>query len=285
MSKTLTWHCLTQTHMARIATLNDVASIKQALLDADTDSKAGYFSGATDSQRDVLLDLFYHCLRFARGNAMTAEKQSTLVSIVYTLHSEAMRRQASSKDAFVILEDLLIGHSVHRPPYSAAVFAVDDTKLIIDYLLGTYFRHYKLYLYAFSKRSELTVHSHALGEATERAIQPPPLAKAVPLAQWEAAQAEARRKAEEEQKRLDDIAAAKAAEEARQREIEAAGPPMPEGLRAQLTAIRQGVGKNSVEKLDEMDARLAALEAKLQAEAGKPSSAVGKTGARGPGRK
>ena len=285
MSKTLTWQFLTQLHMGQISANPDVANIKAVLLQADEDSKAGYFTGLGHSQREALLDLLYHALRFARSHGMTAEKQSTLISIVHRLHSEAMKSKAPAKDAFVILEDLLIGHSVHRPPYSAAVFAVDDAKAIIDYLLTTYFRHYKLYLYAFSSRSELFVTATTLGACNESPFAVPSLVSGVPLAAWEAAEAEASKKAEEERRVLQEAAEAAAAAEEARRQAELAGPPMPEGLKAQLAAIRESVAQTSDTKLSDLDMRLAAIEAKLQAEAAKPSSAVGGKGAAGRPRK
>jgi hypothetical protein len=279
MSKTVTWKFLAQSHMAQIGATSDVAAIKAVLLQADEDTKAGYFATLNDSQREAMLDLLYHALRFARSHSMTAEKQSTLVSIIHQLHTEAMRSKAPAKDAFVILEDLLIGHSVHRPPYSAAVFAVDDTKLIIDYLLSTYFRHYKLYLYAFSSRSELCITASTLGAANEAPFAVPPLTAAVPLTQWEAAEADAQRRQEERRRLEQEAAEARAAEEEARRQAELAGPPMPEGLRAQLGAIREQVSKTGHGKLEELDVRLAAIEARLQAEAAKPSSAVAGKGA------
>eukprot|EP00672_Neobodo_designis_P011508 CAMPEP_0174870554 /NCGR_PEP_ID=MMETSP1114-20130205/69888_1 /TAXON_ID=312471 /ORGANISM="Neobodo designis, Strain CCAP 1951/1" /LENGTH=272 /DNA_ID=CAMNT_0016105821 /DNA_START=32 /DNA_END=847 /DNA_ORIENTATION=- len=272
MSKTLSWTFLTQAHMAQVSATNDVAAIKAVLLRADEETKSGYFDGLSAGQREALLDFLYHGLRFARSHAMTAEKQSTLVAIMHRLHSESMRRKAPSRDAFALLEDLLIGHSVHRPPYSAAVFAVDDTKLIIDFLLNTYFRHYKLYLYAFSSRSELAVAAATLGAANETPFEVPPLQSGVPLAQWEAAEAEKAAKAEEERRAAREREEARLAEEEARRRAEAEGPPMPEGLRAQLNAIKAQVAGTGEAQLGDLDARLAAIEARLAAEAAKPSS-------------
>jgi hypothetical protein len=282
MSKTLSWTFLAQAHMAQASATNDVAAIKAVLLRADEETKSGYFDGLSAGQREALLDLLYHSLRFARSHAMTAEKQSTLISIVLRLHTEAMLRKAPSRDAFALLEDLLIGHSVHRPPYSAAVFAVDDTKLIIDYLLNTYFRHYKLYLYAFSSRSELAVSAATLGAANEIPFAVPPLQSGVPLAQWEAAEADKEQRAEEARRAAREAEEARIAEEEARRRAEAAGPAMPEGLRAQLAEIRSQVAGTGEAQLGDLDARLAAIEARLAAEAAKPSSAVagGKGGAR-----
>jgi hypothetical protein len=285
MTHTLTWDFLSPAHMARIRNSSDAPAIHALLLDADEGCGGRFFGAPSDMQRKILLDLYYHVIRFAKTNGMTGEKQSTLVSIVQKMHTTAMAAKASSQDAFAILESIMISHSVHRPPYSAAVFAVDDAKLIIDFMMGSYFRHYKLYTYAFSNRSELTVTCSTLGETSEVPPVAAALMKAVPLAQWEAAQAEQQRQEEAAQKVIDDAAAADAAEEERRRLAEAAGPPMPDGLKSQLDAIRNQVGKTSAEGMEDLEQRIAALEAKLLQDANKTAATVGKGQVRAPGRK
>lgn len=276
MSRTLAWEYLSPVHVNRLQPMTDRQSVRQVLLDADKDSGANYFGGLSGPQTEVLVDLMYHLLRFAKQQAMTGEKQSTLVSIVYHLHHSSMEAKASMKDAFALLEDLLVSHSVHRPPYSAAVFAVDDVKLILDFLLSTYFRHYKLYLFTFARRSQLHFKAHSYAELNETVPIVTPLHKAIPLAQWQEKQSEIKRKEEETQRKLRDEEDARKREIERQRAVEAAGPQMPEGLKAQLHSIKDNVGKKSSEKIEELEAKVAALESRLSQDAHKPASAVGK---------
>ena len=51
-----------------------------------------------------------------------------------------------------MLKELLVSHSVHRPPYSIQLYSLDQVKNITEYVLQTYFKHFKLYKYAFTKR-------------------------------------------------------------------------------------------------------------------------------------
>lgn len=37
-----------------------------------------------------------------------------------------------------------------RPPFSLGLFSSDEVKMIMTYVLDTYFRHFKLYKYAFT---------------------------------------------------------------------------------------------------------------------------------------
>jgi hypothetical protein len=41
---------------------------------------------------------------------------------------------------------------VPRPPFSCGVFSQAEMQAILDWMLDTYYRHYKLYQYAFTKR-------------------------------------------------------------------------------------------------------------------------------------
>ena len=54
-----------------------------------------------------------------------------------------------------LLQELLVKHSVERPPYSSSVFSLAQVKDIAEYVLSTYFKHFKLYKYAFTKRVRL----------------------------------------------------------------------------------------------------------------------------------
>ena len=284
MSRTLTWQYLSPLHVTRIqSAASDVSAVRSILLEADAESRAGYFSDLTDERQiRVLVDYFFHLLRFARQQSMTAEKQSTLVSIAYHTHKESMSKRLTVHDSFAAVQRLLIEHSVHRPPYSAAVFAVDDAKQVVDYVLGTYYRHYKLYLYAFSRRSVAHVEAVSLGDLNETLPVIPPLTRSTPLVQWEAVQAEARRKELERLKKLEDEETARLREEQRRKAADAAGPPMPAGLKAQLESIRSKIGQQTGERIDELEARLAGIEAKLLAHEAKPSSQLGpKPGAAG----
>ena len=48
-------------------------------------------------------------------------------------------------------------HNIQRPPFSEAVLTLGDTSIILDFALTTYFRHFKLYQYTFTKQQLLDV--------------------------------------------------------------------------------------------------------------------------------
>ena len=277
MSRTLTWEYLSPVHVARMQGGMDTQGIRKVLEEADNESSSGYFAELNSNQVQVLLDLFFHCLRFAKGQNMTSEKISTLVSILYHTHIDSIDAKATMQQSYAIMQSYLISHSVHRPPYSAAVFAVDDVKHINDYLMDSYYRHYKLYHYAFTKRNLATIKTSIVGCVTDVPPNVAPLSKAVPLAQWEATQAETQLREEEEaERRAEQEEANRVEEEKRAAAAQASGPPMSQGLKAQLGAIKESVIGMSGERLDSLEAKLALLESR-QSELNKPSSAVGKS--------
>ena len=54
--------------------------------------------------------------------------------------------------SFQYCKDLLLAHSVQRPPYSIGLFTLPEMKALLSWMLDTYYRHYKLYMYAFTDR-------------------------------------------------------------------------------------------------------------------------------------
>ena len=42
--------------------------------------------------------------------------------------------------------------SVQRPPFSIDLFGANEVRKIVEYVINTYFRHFKLYKYAFTPR-------------------------------------------------------------------------------------------------------------------------------------
>lgn len=279
MSRTLTWEFLTPVHVHRVLTAPDSAAVRRIIAEADEESAVKYLPGTDDEERrEIMIDFLYHILRFSKSRNFTAEKVSALTSIAFHTHSDSMSKRATMQESYQALESYLVCHSVHRPPYSSAVFAVDDVKHINDYLLSTYYRHYKYYFYAFTPRTEATLVSTIVSPLNECPPNLVPLNKAVPLQQWDMQQAELARKRDEERAREDAAAAAVRAEEEARRKAQAhaeeeRGPEMTQGLRAQLSMIRGNVTKMSTAKLDELEAKIIAMENKL-AENTKPNSSM-----------
>jgi hypothetical protein len=280
MSKSLTWAVLPAAETHKCMSLQDPQGVRAALLEADVavNGKLLDSNSRTPEQLRILLDMYFHLLQFAKDRCMSPEKASTLVGICEKLVRDCMGQKLLSSDGFKVFEGLMHSHSVHRPPYSAAVFSIEDVKAISDYMLLSFFRHYKLYQYSFCKVDIASVRTEVAGLRNQ--VPPsllPPMSKSVPLAQWEAARSEAERIEEERNRKIAEERAAIEAE--REREAKASeNVAIPSGLRSQLDVIKSTVTKMSAERLDEIEAKLAALEGRVS-EMNKPGT-VGKAPAK-----
>jgi hypothetical protein len=293
MSKAVTWEYLNAEQVHRCLSAADKQQLVAAIYDANQQNNGNLFSSSSlatavaegvkttsslkQEQEKVLLDMYIHLIRFAQGMGFNPEKVSTLVGIVAQSHQANVATRATNLQAYKDFEARLVAHSVHRPPFSAQVFSLVDGKAITDYMLNSYFRHYKLYQYAFTPKQTAEVKTVVF--ATPHNVPPHhivSMVKAIPMAQWEASQEELRVAEEERQAKIAAEEAAAAAEADRIAQ-EARRPQMTAGLRQQLDMIKSTVSKMSNDKLDELETKLAALEGRMS-EVNKPMSA----GVKGP---
>ncbi|KAH0626363.1 hypothetical protein JD844_001305 [Phrynosoma platyrhinos] len=61
------------------------------------------------------------------------------------------------EECYNYFTELVFCHSIRRPPFSIDLFNQDQLVLITDYMINTYFRHYKLYKYAFTPQVRLDI--------------------------------------------------------------------------------------------------------------------------------
>ena len=61
----------------------------------------------------------------------------------------------------------------------AGLFDVDDAEKLVEYMLNSYFRHYKLYRYIFTRRLQVTL-VQTLPHGVETPPPPKPPAEALP---------------------------------------------------------------------------------------------------------
>merc|ERR1712216_136040 len=69
---------------------------------------------------NIVLDLYYYTLQFGIEQAFTFDKLSALFSIMKATFLESMAQFLPAKAAFNYFRDLLLQHSVQRPPTASA---------------------------------------------------------------------------------------------------------------------------------------------------------------------
>jgi hypothetical protein len=112
----------------------------------------------------VLEELAVTAFRFAEEHRLCQTKAWAFLSILMLLHRTSMKEQQPLRmeDSFALFKRLLVAHSIQRPPYSVRVFSLDESKLLTRYVTHTYYLHYRLYLYVFTKRRLLDLSQRQL---------------------------------------------------------------------------------------------------------------------------
>ncbi|XP_072523754.1 cilia- and flagella-associated protein 119 isoform X2 [Salminus brasiliensis] len=104
----------------------------------------------------ILLELFTNVVRFCREQHFNREQTSVLLSIVKNVHQLNTETPLNNMEqCFSYCSELLLCHSVRRPPFSVSLFNAEQVTQILKYLINTYMRHYVLYKYIFTPQMYL----------------------------------------------------------------------------------------------------------------------------------
>ncbi|XP_034564666.1 coiled-coil domain-containing protein 189 isoform X2 [Notolabrus celidotus] len=109
-----------------------------------------------EPKRGVLLELYVHTVLFCRESSLNKEQTSALLSIIKSVHEANIETPLNNiEECFKYCKELLLCHSVRRPPFSISLFSPDEGSCIIKYIYNSYVRHYKLYKYIFTPQVKL----------------------------------------------------------------------------------------------------------------------------------
>ncbi|CAF0993343.1 unnamed protein product, partial [Didymodactylos carnosus] len=138
-------------HVDQLEELQDPVSIHNVFVKT--------FELEDDTSRSrILTDLFYYALHFARKNNFSKEQISAFLSILKRVHDMCISTPFANMDeTYQYFKALILCHSLSRPPYSLRIFTPDLTKKVTDYIVDTYFRHFKMYKYAFTPSIRLNL--------------------------------------------------------------------------------------------------------------------------------
>ncbi|XP_052826410.1 cilia- and flagella-associated protein 119 isoform X2 [Octopus bimaculoides] len=120
---------------------------------------------AEDLREAILLNLYTYTLQYARDEDFTIDKLSTYFSIVKDAHEFCTKSSFINLDeTFSYFKELLLCHSVYCPPFSTELFTLGEVRKISFHMINTYFRHFKLYKYAFTPQVQLDLALVYIGE-------------------------------------------------------------------------------------------------------------------------
>uniref|UniRef100_A0A8C4SIX9 Cilia and flagella associated protein 119 n=1 Tax=Erpetoichthys calabaricus TaxID=27687 RepID=A0A8C4SIX9_ERPCA len=109
----------------------------------------------------ILLDLYVYNVLFCRDHHFNKEQTSVCALLCV---SETPLGNVSQ--CFELLRELVLCHSVRRPPFSVDLFDMHQVRLVSEYVVNTYFRHFKLYKYAFTAQVSTCFSWHSFSHLT-----------------------------------------------------------------------------------------------------------------------
>ena len=126
------------------------------------------WENASSRQAAIELDMYSYSLFFAQKNNFSVPQTSAFFTILKSVHMLSVSTPFDNQEqALELFNNLMVRHGVTRPPYSVALFSLAQVKTITHYVLSSYFKHYKLYKYAFTKRVRLDLKVVYDGEESE----------------------------------------------------------------------------------------------------------------------
>lgn len=265
MAQCLTWRVLNRAQTTACLEAADLDALRVALkhVDEEANGQLLHSKERTAAQLGVLLELYGHLMLFSKASQLAPFKASTLFGIVHHVHENSMCGRYTRAESYDLLRQLIVQHSVHRPPYSTMVFNVREVQDIDTYLMSTYYRHYKMYVYCFVSREVATLRTVMVSDLAEAPpAHLPSLSSAISDEAWKEKMQEAAR-AREEAGMEGELPTSEAVSSAQRLAGTLDGPEFSVGIREQLEAIRDSVSKHSLDRLDVIEEKLAVIEAKV----------------------
>lgn len=104
-----------------------------------------------ESHWAVIINFFENNYDLAKKAGFNEQKMSCFLEIMLYLLKQLLSERLPEEKSFAMFKDLLLRHSVQRPPHSLAIFNLDDVKVINDHVQDSFYRFYEMYLYSLTK--------------------------------------------------------------------------------------------------------------------------------------
>lgn len=145
------WKYLDLNSMHRLEKAATVEEMREVLAEL---LELGY---PEQSLRDaIILDLFSYVLIFCRQQGFSREQTSAACALLQDLHKACVATPLGNvEECYHYFTSVLFCHGVRRPPFSIDLFKEEQLLALADYVVNTYFRHFKLYKYVFTPQVRL----------------------------------------------------------------------------------------------------------------------------------
>ncbi|KAM6156247.1 cilia- and flagella-associated protein 119 [Rhynchocyon petersi] len=249
------WKYLDIHSMHRLEKTNNVEEMREVLAEL-----MGLSCSEQNLREAIILDLFCHALIFCRQQGFSLEQTSAACALLQDLHKACVATPLGNvEECYRYFTSILLCHGVRRPPFSIDLFNEEQLLVLLDYVVNTYFRHFKLYKYVFTPQVRLDLSLTYVG------LQPPEL--------WPEEKEEGGNKEEEQ------------TVDPQEQEPETVGPPEQEPsqvsilrafikaqLNKELGQLRQLIEERLTASEERLSSKLATLERPVQLTSGKGKS-------------
>ncbi|NP_001314955.1 cilia- and flagella-associated protein 119 isoform 1 [Danio rerio] len=165
-ARVLLWADLKHSDMEEIEKSKSTQDIERILCRA-------LVADESQPKQRVLLELYTNLVRFCREQNFNREQTSVLISIIKNVHQFNTETSLNNTDdCLTYCSELLICHSVRRPPFSIDLFNSEQVTHILYYFINTYMRHYFLYKYIFTPEVQLDISLSYTGIPEDTDIEP-----------------------------------------------------------------------------------------------------------------
>jgi hypothetical protein len=172
MSTFYTFKFVSKTQYNALERANSAEEVKEELVKI-----LGLFYEDTKKQ-GIASDLFFYLYAFCKDHAFDGAKTSTFLSIMRAIFQHDGETPGRSMTAsYEWFEAVLARHCVDRIPYSVKVFDDHEVADILEFVVDTYFRQFRMYNYIFGVQARVRL-VQLLPQAVEKPEEVAPLSTA-----------------------------------------------------------------------------------------------------------
>ena len=132
-----------------------------------------------EKKQGIANDLFFYMYAFCKDHAFDDAKTSTFLSIMKaTFQRDSETPGMSMSTSYEWFEEVLLRHCVDRIPYSVQIFDDHEVRGILEFVVDTYFRQFRMYNYIFGVQARVRL-VQLLPQAIEKPVELAPLSTAM----------------------------------------------------------------------------------------------------------
>ncbi|KAM8877084.1 cilia- and flagella-associated protein 119 isoform 1-T1 [Synchiropus picturatus] len=148
-AKIMLWTDVSYKDMEELEKLQSVPDLESALCRL-------FEINIPEPKREILLELYVQTVQFCRQHDFKKEQTSAMLSIVKHIHKANTETPLNNiEQCFEYSQELILCHSIRRPPFSINLFSLKEATSILEYIHSNYIRHYKLYKHIFTPEVSL----------------------------------------------------------------------------------------------------------------------------------